>query len=179
VKDLRAIAQASKASQDHEELEQLLTEVAGINPKYILEIGVHLGRSMQVWQEAFEPTWMVGLERDTCYDYSKVPGKVLSGVDSHDPPIAIEVSRLLDGNKLDFLFIDGDHLYQGVLSDLLLYSGFVRPGGIIAFHDIRIEDNPTCEVYKFWAELKRQYPDNIFKEFCSPTGTGTGVMYAN
>ncbi len=36
---------------------------------------------------------------------------------------------------LDLLFIDGDHRYEGVLADWLLYSHLVSPGGIIAFHD--------------------------------------------
>ena len=37
--------------------------------------------------------------------------------------------------KIDLLFLDGDHAYGSVLADWLLYQGLVRPGGIIAFHD--------------------------------------------
>jgi len=36
----------------------------------------------------------------------------------------------------DFLFIDGDHTYEGVEGDFEMYSPLVRRGGIIAFHDI-------------------------------------------
>lgn len=39
------------------------------------------------------------------------------------------------GGGLDLLFIDGDHRYEAVLVDWLLYSNLVEPGGIIAFHD--------------------------------------------
>jgi predicted O-methyltransferase YrrM len=169
------VAMRSEASQDKGELERLLTIVGTIQPKTILEIGVHLGRSMRVWNEAFEPTWLYGLEKDTCYDYTEVPGVVLKGVDSGDPNVMWRVHELLEGKKIDFLFIDGDHLYQPVLKDFLFYGAMVRPGGIVACHDIKISDNPTCEVYKFWAELKKQ--GYKFDELLSDSGTGTGVVY--
>lgn len=171
------IAQRSEASQDHAELEQLLTLVGDIQPQYVLEIGVHLGRSMKVWDEAFKPTWLVGLEKDTCYDYTNVPGRVITGVDSGDPKTVWDIYQQLNGHKLDFLFVDGDHTYNAVVKDFLLYSGMVRVGGIIAFHDIKVSDNPTCQVDQFWAELQRQYPTNRFVEFTSPGGTGTGVFF--
>ncbi len=36
---------------------------------------------------------------------------------------------------VDILFIDGDHSYQGVINDFLLYENLVRPGGYIIFDD--------------------------------------------
>ncbi len=36
------------------------------------------------------------------------------------------------GEKIDLLFIDGDHSLQGVAKDFAAYRGFVRDGGIIA-----------------------------------------------
>lgn len=38
-------------------------------------------------------------------------------------------------SHIDFMFIDGDHSYDGVKSDWEAYKGFLRPGSIIAFHD--------------------------------------------
>jgi predicted O-methyltransferase YrrM len=38
-------------------------------------------------------------------------------------------------NEIDFLFIDGNHSYEQVLADYLMYSPLVKRGGIIAFHD--------------------------------------------
>jgi predicted O-methyltransferase YrrM len=43
---------------------------------------------------------------------------------------------LLKGSEGDFLFIDGDHTYQGVKQDFQMYSPLVKKGGIVAFHDI-------------------------------------------
>jgi predicted O-methyltransferase YrrM len=38
-------------------------------------------------------------------------------------------------NEIDVLFIDGDHSYQGVINDFLLYEGLVKVGGYIVFDD--------------------------------------------
>ena len=43
--------------------------------------------------------------------------------------------------KIDFLFIDGDHSYEGVKSDFELYSKILTPGGLIVIHDT----HPTYE----------------------------------
>jgi predicted O-methyltransferase YrrM len=37
--------------------------------------------------------------------------------------------------KIDLLFIDGDHTYEGVKHDWELFSPFVRPFGLVIFHD--------------------------------------------
>jgi hypothetical protein len=37
--------------------------------------------------------------------------------------------------KIDFLFIDGDHSYEGVKRDFELYSTLMNPKGIIVLHD--------------------------------------------
>jgi len=37
--------------------------------------------------------------------------------------------------QIDFLFIDGDHSYEGVKSDFELYSNLLSPKGIIVLHD--------------------------------------------
>lgn len=57
----------------------------------------------------------------------------------------------------DFLFIDGDHTYEGVKMDWEIYSPFVKPGGWIGFHDIQISDHHhSRDVYvgEFWNGLK-------------------------
>ncbi|NLE59864.1 MAG: class I SAM-dependent methyltransferase, partial [Planctomycetes bacterium] len=39
-----------------------------------------------------------------------------------------------DGS-LDFVYIDGDHRFDAIMLDLILWSRKVRPGGIVAGHD--------------------------------------------
>jgi hypothetical protein len=36
---------------------------------------------------------------------------------------------------LDFVFIDGDHSYSGVMGDLSTWTPLIREGGLIAGHD--------------------------------------------
>jgi predicted O-methyltransferase YrrM len=51
-----------------------------------------------------------------------------------------------DFDKIDFLFIDGDHSIEGCKSDFNLYAPKIVPGGFIAFHDFyeqRDELGPT------------------------------------
>jgi predicted O-methyltransferase YrrM len=45
-----------------------------------------------------------------------------------------EVAATWD-RPIDFLFIDGDHTYEGCSADIKAWLGFVRRGGWIAFHD--------------------------------------------
>jgi predicted O-methyltransferase YrrM len=38
-------------------------------------------------------------------------------------------------NSLDFVFIDGDHSYDGCMLDIILWSRKVKSGGIVSGHD--------------------------------------------
>ncbi|MEM5831577.1 MAG: class I SAM-dependent methyltransferase, partial [Candidatus Aenigmatarchaeota archaeon] len=97
--------------------------------------------------------------------------------DSHNQETLEEVKNILSGNKLDFLFIDGDHTYEGVKKDFEMYSPLVREGGIIAFHDIINKDplRKDIEVPKFWSVLKNRYRINeiIFDKF----NYGRGLLF--
>lgn len=42
--------------------------------------------------------------------------------------------------KIDFIFIDGDHSYEGIAKDWELFSRKIVPGGIIALHDTSVPD---------------------------------------
>lgn len=44
-------------------------------------------------------------------------------------------------NPIDFLFIDGDHSYEGCMQDWQDWSPFVAPRGIVVFHDARLFEN--------------------------------------
>lgn len=72
--------------------------------------------------------------------------------------------RELFGNQqVDFVFIDGDHTYEGVKSDFVQYGPLVRPGGLIAFHDILPRpDFPDIQVDQFWKEVRDKYDSTEF-----------------
>lgn len=50
---------------------------------------------------------------------------------------AFEKFNEVDGGPIDFIFIDGDHSYEGVQTDWNLWSPLVEPGGVVALHDSR------------------------------------------
>jgi predicted O-methyltransferase YrrM len=43
--------------------------------------------------------------------------------------------------KVDFIFIDGDHSWEGISKDWPLYSGKLKAGGIMALHDTSTVDD--------------------------------------
>jgi hypothetical protein len=51
-------------------------------------------------------------------------------------------------NSLDFVYIDGNHKYDYVMLDLLLWIRKVRPGGIVAGHDYYESGRSECAAKK-------------------------------
>ncbi len=57
---------------------------------------------------------------------------------------------------IDFVFVDGDHSYEGLKGDWKAWSTNIVPGGIIALHDSRNRDNCGSERYTNEVILKAQ-----------------------
>lgn len=98
--------------------------------------------------------------------------------DSHRQENRDRVERLLGGAKLDFLFIDGDHTYEGVKRDFELYSPMVRSGGLIGMHDIATHPaSHNCHVDLFWNELKQKYRTTEIIENEAQGWAGIGLVH--
>jgi predicted O-methyltransferase YrrM len=181
-----------RPSQSRWEFRQLLENVAEIRPRRMLEIGTANGGSLFAFMRVCAPdahVISVDLPHGKFgggYPIWKVPiyksfgerGQRLDLLrgDSHSPETLASVKSLLGGETLDFLFIDGDHSYEGVRHDFESYRSLVRPGGLIAFHDIAPphagvskEMYDPGDVPQFWTELKAQYGG---QEFVDPSGHG-------
>lgn len=172
------IAEDSLASQDKFELYNLLKVVDEINPQVILEIGVHKGYSAQVWRKAFKPDILIGLDNEPepaeFKDFEFIVG------DSQSDHVFDRVQSSLGGRKVDFLFIDGDHTYEGCKADYWKYSPLVRKGGIIAFHDINRRDPKwigNVEVCRVWDWVKDRHKTMEFFNGSIEEAPGTGVMF--
>jgi predicted O-methyltransferase YrrM len=165
--------------QIKEEFVELLKIFRELNPKYILEIGTANGGTLFCFCKLAEDDATIisidlpGGPFGGGYPECKIPiyqafakenqKLYLLRKDSHQQETLEEVKKILNGNHLDFLFIGGDHSYEGVKKDFEMYSSLVRKEGIIAFHDI-VNNDPNrldIEVPKFWLEVKDRY---LFKE---------------
>ena len=98
--------------------------------------------------------------------------------DSQNSSTINKVKKKLKEEKLDVLFIDGNHSYEGVKNDFKLYAPLVRKGGIIAFHDIvDVPSYVDVQVNKFWNEIKQSYQHIEFVEDWNQGRFGIGVIY--
>ena len=171
------IAEQSKASIEKDDLKILLPLVAQIEPKNILEIGTWKGYSARTWLDAFEPKKFYTLDNDPNVLLDEWTGKkscdsFYSTRDSHDLKTLTYVKDFFFPELIDFLFIDGDHSYQGVMKDFEMYAPLVRKGGVITFHDAIYHADKTEEVDIFWNEVKTKYPFVEIKVGENSTGIG-------
>ena len=176
------------------ELSRLLCMVEEHRPKVVLEIGSYAGGTLYCWCRLADPDGViVSIDLpEGRYGGGSTPERAeemkawfprdrqrlhLIRSDSHLPATFEELERHLDGTELDFLFIDGDHSYEGVKQDFEMYSPLVKAGGLIAFHDIcEHEPRINCHVQDFWNEIRDGYRH---EELVSPPRDrgGIGVLW--
>jgi predicted O-methyltransferase YrrM len=159
--------------QVRSEITALVERVSSLAPQTLLQIGTATGGTLFLLTRFASPDavvvtvdlphgplgrgytgWMEDLYNSFARDRQRV--ELVLG-DSHGQAIHRRTARALGGRELDFLFIDGDHSYEGVSRDWEMYSPLVRSGGHVAFHDIvpgpldRVGGVP-----RFWREVKGQ-----------------------
>jgi len=132
------------ALQYEDELSGLVDLLRPLEPRRACEIGTARGgTNMVIGRMVPSLEHLIGVDlfvrhRVQLRDLRR-PGLRLSFISgsSYDPQTVRRVTKALIGERLDFLFIDGDHRYDGVVADFLSYRHLVREGGVIAFHDIQ------------------------------------------
>lgn len=160
--------------QKKEELIEFIKLIKRAKPKRILEIGTSEGGTLFFFSKFAAPDAKIItidlpiIRSYASYSPAKIPFFKLYKSkqqkiqflrkDSHQTSTIKKVKKILKNYKLDVLFIDGDHTYEGVKKDFDNFSPFIRKNGIIAFHDI-IEHPPesNCKVSQFWNEIKNNY----------------------
>ncbi len=48
---------------------------------------------------------------------------------------SVDMAAKIKDESLDFVYLDADHSYEGVMSDLMAWFPKLRPGGLVAGHD--------------------------------------------
>ena len=183
-------------AQVRSEIEELAKLIQAAAPQRSLEIGTNYGGTLFLLCTLSPPGARVisvdlpagqfggGYPRRKIPLYRMFPrnGQQLHLIrgDSHSPETLACVERLLAGDKLDYLFIDGDHTYDGVKRDFEMYGPFVRGGGMIAFHDIAMHTKEeSCAVDRFWNEIKQRFHHREFIEDPKQGWAGIGVLFVS
>jgi predicted O-methyltransferase YrrM len=167
------------------EIQQLAKEVKKVSPSTILEIGTSNGGTLYVWSRYLESCQrIISIDLPEAYPYAKMKFFELFDTNkkfyflrsnSHNRETLARLSQLLKNDKIDFLFIDGDHSYNGVKQDFEMYKQFVASGGIIGFHDIVY--HPDYGVNMFWNEIKHNYASKEIIASKKQVGYGIGILY--
>lgn len=175
-----------KTLQIPSEIMQLTKAVQAIKPKIIVEIGTARGGTLLIWSYLASKRVITCDLNDTSLQrplFSRFPPPgsncqvtLLTG-NSHEASFKARLAQELNGEKADFLFIDGDHTVEGVKADYEDYREFVRPGGIIAFHDI-VEKQPfeTNQVHQFWQQVRKETETEEFISDPDQCGFGIGIV---
>jgi len=175
--------------QNYVEIEKLYKTVLDLTPKSVLEIGTARGGTLYLWaQAATDDATIVSVDLPGgkfggAYPAARIPFYQSFARDnqklhlirdnSHSQKTLSRVTDCFSNLPIDFVFIDGDHTYEGVKSDFSLYAPKVKNGGIVAFHDILPRpDMPEIQVCRFWDEIKTRYK---FEEIIGPEWTGRKI----
>lgn len=185
-----------RAAQVSCELADLGEIIATLRPEHALEIGTAAGGTLLFLTRLASPRATIvsvdlpggdfgggyGPGRRWCYQRFARRGQniyLLQG-DSHSSEMLARVKTAVGAWPLDYLFIDGDHKYEGVRRDFEMYAPLVRKGGLIAFHDI--VDGPPENVGGvpcFWREIRRQHSYREIIHDPQQGGWGIGVLYVD
>lgn len=86
-------------------------------------------------------------------------------------------SCLFEDGSLDLVFIDANHEYESVKSDIKLWQPKVKKGGILAGHDYALIPGVTAAVDELIGVKAKFLPDHQFAVSC-PAGWEKAVWYA-
>lgn len=171
--------------QNADELEIALRVVKKFAPKVIVEIGIANGASLASWAEIAKPDIAIGIDPlnnpktmqqemslgKLIHDYNL---KIIPHID-RAPEAHEKLIELLDGRKIDFLFIDAEHRYDDVRYDYYEYVKYLNHPSIVGFHDVYFSEHifdSGSQVSALWERLKRQNIDYDEIHFHSTMGIG-------
>lgn len=162
----RGLYRKIRPDQDPDELTQLVRRVQARAPRVIVDIGTRHGGTLFSWIRSNPQAELVisidlpdgaPPERHRLFQrfVSDRPQTrlVCLSADSHAAATVATVRELLAGRRIDLLFLDGDHRFDGLRQDYELYMPLMRPGGMVAIHDI-CAVQPSHDVARFWQTVR-------------------------
>lgn len=157
-----------------------------LQPKVVVELGVHTGTSYFAFCQAVDrlnletvcygiDTWK-GDEHAGFYGeeiFNKVAGYNASQYSKFSTLIRStfdDAKNYFSDQSVDLLHIDGAHTYEAVKEDFDSWLPKLSPQAIVIFHDINVRER-NFGVFRLWNDLKEQY-----RHFQFDFGFGLGVL---
>jgi predicted O-methyltransferase YrrM len=127
-------------------------------PRRMLEIGTQAGLSAINWaMNNIELEKLVTLDVQDIVTHNPMTLKMFKLLNIEFVHTDSKRFReVWDQQKFDFIFIDGDHSYEGVKADSDLAFELIAPGGIIVWDDYRLRQYPG--IHRHINQLARTYP---------------------
>ena len=180
--------------QNKFEITEFLKLLIVIEPKIILEIGTAMGGTLYLLSRFSAsratlisidlPQAKVGdmtLPTNPSFFKNIVQKKqrvALIRDDSHKFSTFQKIKKILKNGKIDVLFIDGDHTYEGVKKDFEMYKSLVKSGGLICFHDIVPgSEDRVGHVPDFWSRIRENYNSLEIVKNWNHGGFGIGIIF--
>lgn len=175
-----------EAHQNLVEFGALWETVAAAPHARVLEIGSLYGGTLWYWSHLPKIKTLIAI--DVPSNLARVAAEVRAArqswtgwmdgrvefvdieADSHNPSTIERVRGAAGSELLDFVFIDGDHTYEGVRNDWTAWSPLVRPGGLVAFHDTWPNGDRKEPGVVQWVDELRHHLSSI--EWTDPDGVG-------
>lgn len=182
-----------RLAQEYTEIKELCRRVKEHKPKVIAEIGTWNGGTFYVWTRTNpEAEKIISIDLPDGdygggYDEKRIKffsefasdrkNTSLSFIrgDSKSKSTVEMLKSELGDRTIDFLYIDGDHTYEGIKKDFEIYSSLMSSDGIVGFHDINTHKE-GYGVIQYWNEIKQNYK---YEEFIKPGSRvmGNGLIY--
>ena len=179
-KMINEVRKLYKLQQIIPEWEWFLKQVETAQPEIILEIGMASGASSlclsYFTKNLISIDKLMPKNKNVFDDIRKNCKFIFIKYESVSKECRTILKKKLDGRKIDVLFIDGEHSYNGAKNDFTKFKKFMKPGGIIGIHDIVASNyhyQNNCRVYKLWQQIKDKYPSS---EKTTTNWGGIGVI---
>ncbi|MBO6560627.1 MAG: class I SAM-dependent methyltransferase [Nisaea sp.] len=161
--------------QTTSEIHWLIEQLIALQPKRVLEIGVAQGGTTGLFSRIVGPDGLV-VALDITDDLVDPRVRSLENIsfligDSHDPAM-LEAVRAASP-EYDFMLIDGDHSVDGVLQDTEMYLPLLREGGLVVWHDVRLDAGEGIK--QVWYRDFRRKLLGSFEVYAQPYNNGYGV----
>jgi GT2 family glycosyltransferase len=170
----------------HSHIPFAFTLVQILKPKIIVELGVHKGDSYCAFCQAVNTLQLSTL----CFGIDNWEGdkhagsydqNILTDIKQYHDPLYARFSTLIKNDfdialknfadaSIDLLHIDGLHTYDAVKHDFETWLPKLSDKAVVLFHDTNVHEG-DFGVWRFWQELKQNYPTLEFKH-----GFGLGLL---